>query len=196
MANYLDAAASQLRLFEATISWMYLDSRGNVTVGVGFMLPNAAAALKFNFVSPIGKPSTDEEITADFLRVKHLSVGRIARYYYSSSAPALPLTDITMILDAAVGLCDAELAKTFDKYASFRDAAKLALIDMDYNLGHEKLVNAFAPHFCPAVARMDWATAAAHCHRIGPDEIRNEWTRQQFLKAAEEESCSSSTPQS
>ena len=39
----------QLKIFEGSIPFMYVDSTGNVTVGVGNMLPNAAAAQKLAF---------------------------------------------------------------------------------------------------------------------------------------------------
>jgi len=34
---------------EANIPWMYCDSRGNVTVGIGHLIPNAEAATKLPF---------------------------------------------------------------------------------------------------------------------------------------------------
>lgn len=184
--SYQEQSANQLRIFEATIPWMYLDTRGNVTAGVGFMLPSSADALRLPWVDVKGNPASAFDVTEEFLRVQRMPAGRPVHYYYLDTSPKLSLVEISFLLDATVATCEGELAKTFDKYAQFPVPAKLALIDMDYNLGHAKLITSFAPTFCPAVARMDWVTAAAHCHRIGPAEVRNDWTKQQFLDAATE----------
>jgi GH24 family phage-related lysozyme (muramidase) len=47
----------KLKVFEGSVPYMYLDTTGNVTVGVGKMLPNAAAAQKLGFIrrpDPLG----------------------------------------------------------------------------------------------------------------------------------------------
>jgi GH24 family phage-related lysozyme (muramidase) len=183
--SYQEQSANQLRIFEATIPWMYLDTRGNVTAGVGVMLPSAADALKLPWIDVKGNPASAFDVTEEFLRVQKMLTGRSAQFYYLDTAPKLALTEISHMLDATVSVCEGELAKTFDKYAQFPVPAKLALIDMVYNLGLEKLKFEYI-HFCTAVGRMDWETAAANCHRNGPGDSRNEWTKQQFLDAATE----------
>lgn len=183
--SYQERAANQLRIFEATIPWMYLDTRGNVTAAVGVMLASAADALKLPWIDVKGNPARAFDVTEGFLRVQRMPVGRPAQHYYLETAPKLSLVEISHLLDATVATCEGELAKTFDKYGQFPDTAKMALIDMVYNLGLTKLVREYV-HFCAAVGRMDWETAAADCHRNGPSETRNEWTKQQFLDAATE----------
>jgi hypothetical protein len=183
--SYQEQSANQLRIFEATIPWMYLDTRGHVTAAVGVMLPSSADALKLPWVDVKGNPASAFDVTEEFLRVQRMPAGRSAQYYYLDTAPKLSLTEISFLLDATVATCEGELVKTFDKYAQFPAPAKLALIDMVYNLGMAKLVREYF-HFCAAVSRMDWETAAANCHRNGPAEIRNDWTKQQFLDAATE----------
>lgn len=183
--SYQEQSASQLRIFEATIPWMYLDTRSNVTTAVGMLLRNAADALNLPWVDVKGNPATAYDVTAEFLRVQKMPAGREAKYYYEENAPKLQLIEISHLLDATVAVLDGELAKTFDKYAQFPAPAKLALLDMLYNLGLAKLTREY-PHFCTAVAQMAWERAADNCHRRGPAEIRNDWTKQQFLNAATE----------
>ncbi len=74
----------KLKEFEGNYSYMYLDTTGNVTVGVGEMLPNAAAAQKFAFVRRadatakppvLPGPATADEIKADFDNVKKPNFG-------------------------------------------------------------------------------------------------------------------------
>ena len=42
--SYLDDSLAHLEIFEGTVPWMYLDTKGLVTVGVGEMVANAARA--------------------------------------------------------------------------------------------------------------------------------------------------------
>src|SRR5215467_10964918 len=56
--SYLDDSLAHLEVFEGTVPWMYLDTRGFVTVGVGELLANAAKAETLAFVNPDGQPST------------------------------------------------------------------------------------------------------------------------------------------
>jgi hypothetical protein len=184
MEPYLIESAAQTRLFEATIPWMYLDTYGNVTAAVGKLLSTPEDALKLPFLDNQGNPSTPEAIRADFFRVKAMPTGRPAKSYYSPTAPTLSLEEITTLLEGVIQQNDAILAESFTGYETFPDAAKLGLLDMEYNLGHRGLMYGFRTNFCPAVARKDWITAAAHCHRVGPSQTRNDWTRDKFLEAA------------
>jgi len=44
MSRTFDQSLAQLKTFEGCVPWMYRDTVGRVTVGVGLMLPDAAAA--------------------------------------------------------------------------------------------------------------------------------------------------------
>ena len=100
MATYLEQSLAQLEIFEGCIPWMYLDTVGKVTVGVGFMLPDsdAAAALPFQLE---GQAATADEITDDFGRVTGMAAGHVAGYYKQPDSPQLPQSAI-----------DAQLLKT------------------------------------------------------------------------------------
>jgi len=47
--TYLEQSLEKLKEFEGSVPWMYRDTVGKVTVGVGFMLPNAEAAQALAF---------------------------------------------------------------------------------------------------------------------------------------------------
>lgn len=182
--SYLDDSLAQLKIFEDTVPWMYLDIKGLVTVGVGEMLDNAAKAQALAFVDSDGQAATPEAILADFNRVHALSPAHGPNFYRSSSSPVLPPPAIDALLLDHVESFEAELSARFPAYASFPDPAKLGLLDMIYNLGSNKLFNTF-PHFMAAVGQQDWLGAAANCHRLGPNQARNDWTHDQFLAAAQ-----------
>jgi GH24 family phage-related lysozyme (muramidase) len=181
--SYLQDSLTHLEIFEGIVPWMYLDTRGLVTVGVGEMLPNAAQAETLAFVDSDGQPSTPEAIAADYGRVMSLIPSKVAAFYRSPTSPILPHGAIDTLLMNHLAFFDTQLNTRFPAYPSFPDAAKLGLLDMIYNLGVTGLFRNF-PKFMQCVQNQDWVGAAAQCHRNGPSLTRNEWTRQQFLAAA------------
>lgn len=176
--SYLEDSVAHLEIFEGSVPWMYLDTRGLVTVGVGEMLGSAAKAQVLAFVDPSGQPSTRDAILDEFNRVSSLAPGKVAALYRSPASPVLPHASIDTLLMNHVNFFDEQRAGRFEPYAGFSDAAKLGLLDMIYNLGVTGLFNGF-PLFMAAVDRGDWRGAATSCHRVGPSQARNDWTRQQ-----------------
>ena len=181
--SYLEDSLAHLEIFEGIVPWMYLDTRGFVTVGVGEMLGSAARAQTLAFLDPSGQPSTEDAVLDEFNRVSSLAPGKIAAFYRSPASPVLPQATIDVLLMNHLNSFDEQLAGRFPAYASFPDTAKLGLLDMIYNLGASGLFSGF-PGFMASVDRQDWLGAAANCHRDGPSQARNDWTRQQFLAAA------------
>lgn len=181
--SYLDDSLAHLEIFEGTVPWMYLDTKGFVTVGVGELLANAAKAETLAFLDPDGEASTQDAILDEFNRVAALTPARVSAFYRSPTSPVLPHGAIDALLMNHLNLFDGQLAARFPDYAGFPDPAKLGLLDMIYNLGQVALFQHF-PHFMAAVDKQDWLGAAANCHRVGPSQARNDWTQQQFLAAA------------
>ena len=181
--SYLDDSLAHLEIFEGTVPWMYLDTKGFVTVGVGELLANAAKAETLTFVDPEGEPCTQVAILDEFNRVSALVPAKVAAFYRLPTSPVLPHAAIDTLLMNHLNFFDGQLVTRFGNYASFPDPAKLGLLDMIYNLGQVGLFQHF-PHFMTAVDKQDWLGAAANCHRVGPSQARHDWTRQQFLAAA------------
>lgn len=181
--SYLDDSLAHLEIFEGTVPWMYLDTKGFVTVGVGELLASAAKAETLAFVDPDGESSAQDAILDEFNRVSGLVPAKVAAFYRSPTSPVLPHAAIDTLLMNHLNFFDAQLAARFPNYADFPDPAKLGLLDMIYNLGQVGLFQHF-PHFMAVVDKQDWLGAAANCHRVGPSQARNDWTRQQFLAAA------------
>lgn len=69
-ANEKATLRKKLEKYEGCISHMYRDTKGYVTVGVGHMIPNVAAAQKLNFVTGTDKKASAEEIKTDYDAVK------------------------------------------------------------------------------------------------------------------------------
>jgi GH24 family phage-related lysozyme (muramidase) len=181
--TYLDESVAQLQIFEGVVPWMYLDTRGFVTVGVGEMLASASQAQTLPFVDGNGNPVTPDAILAEFNRVLALLKGQPADAYRANGSPTLSAASISSLLMAQVQYFDGQLSAKFANYAAFPDPAKLGLLDMIYNLGPQRLFGGY-PTFMGDVNNENWAGAAGQCYRNGPSAARNNWTQQQFLAAA------------
>ncbi len=180
-ANYLERSLAKLKEFEGCVPWMYRDTVGKITVGVGLMLPNARAAELLPFLAG-SRAATPQEIAAEFARVDTLPPGHGSAFYKSPGSLELPPQTIDAKLTGTLENFEADLRARLPRYDTFPDGVKMALLDMIYNLGPEGLFQGF-PHLLAAVEAGAWAQAAAHCLRRGPDPARNDWTRQQFLNS-------------
>ncbi len=182
MAGYLDQALEKIREFEGSVPWMYLDTVGKVTVGVGLMLGNEIAALSLPFV--VGdQPAGLDQIGREFARVRAMKSGRAAKFYVSKLGLYLPDDAIDAKLRDTIRGFESYLRLHISGYEALPDTAKLALLDMVYNLGPGRLFAEY-PHLIAAVERGDWRAAAASSLRRGPSSERNAWVKQQFLAAA------------
>ena len=93
----------KLKQFEGVASYMYDDTAGNVTVGVGNMLPSVAAAQKLAFVRRpdiaakppvLAGPASPDEIKTDFDNVNKQPAGKLVTYYKQFTKLDLPETVI------------------------------------------------------------------------------------------------------
>ena len=181
MQSYFEQALIQLMKFEGSVSWMYLDTVGKVTVGVGLMLPDAAAAQVLPFQAA-GEAATPEQIAADFHRVAGLPKGKLPNFYRVAGSVELDQATITAKLRDILNSFEEKLRESIAGYDALPDGVKQALLDMAYNLGPEGLIQGY-PHFLSAIEAGDWDRAADGCSRRGPAPARNAWTRAAILSA-------------
>jgi GH24 family phage-related lysozyme (muramidase) len=170
-----------LKEFEGCVPWMYRDTVGKVTVGVGLMLPDARAAEALPFVLG-ARAATPEEIACEYARVDGMTLGHVSAFYKISTSLELTPETIDAKLKSVLEGFEADLRVQFPHYDALPDGVKMALLDMIYNLGASGLFKGF-PHLVAAVEAGAWAQAAERCIRRGPSAARNAWTRQQFLSA-------------
>ncbi len=182
MGSYLDEAIKRLKEFEGSVPWMYLDTVGRVTVGVGAMLPDARSASTLPFQAG-DRVASLEEIAAEFGRVSGLTKGKAAGFYRKTGGLVLTQETIDGRLREVLEGFEGYLREHVRAYEGLPDAAKLALLDMVYNLGPGKLFREY-PKLIAAVEQGDWGGAARASLRRGPSPARNSWTKEQFLAAA------------
>ncbi len=182
MGSYLDEAIARLKEFEGSVPWMYLDTVGKVTVGVGSMLPDARAAALMPFLAD-ERAATAEQIQKEFDRISALAKGKAAAFYKTAGGLRLPDEAIDAKLRDVLEGFEGYLKAHVGGYDLLPEAARLALLDMVYNLGPGKLFHEY-PKLIAAIEKGDWTAAAAASLRRGPSAARNTWTRDQFLSAA------------
>jgi GH24 family phage-related lysozyme (muramidase) len=183
----------KLKEFEGAIPYMYLDTGGNVTVGVGNLVASADAAQQLGFVRradpgatppALAGPATGDEIQTDFDNVNKQAPGRMASYYRQFTRLDLPDAVISSLLSSRVTDFKIKLVAAFPDFDSYPEEACAGIFDMAFNLGVTGLTSKF-PTFCKGVRSKDWATAARECKRSPPvNDDRNDWTKAQFDKAA------------
>lgn len=175
---------------EGTVPWMYLDSRGNVTAGIGLLLPNVAAAQALPWWTPaLTRAATELEISLEFARVRNLAPGlKPDAYRNNVLSPLLRGVDIDAMLANELGGFIAELVAAFLSFWNWPQGAQLGALDMIYNLGAAGLLGSEIkegfPKWVDAATREDWPVCAEQCVREGIGQIRNTWTKGQFNAAS------------
>lgn len=189
---YLDDALAAIERFEGRVNHLYLDSEGNVTVGVGQLVPSAGVALMMPFeiaAAEVTRPATPEEITADFRRVQGSQPGFVAGYYHWPASIFLANDAIDAMLRKVVVGVDVVMPSIYPKYRLWPNPAKVAVLDMAYNLGVDRLGTEYV-QMNKDLRDGNFVGAATQCIRNRTNKgfiARNEWTINQFLNAAKGE---------
>ncbi len=173
MPPTFDEIKRLLTPFEGNISYMYVDTKGFVTVGVGNMLPNARAAQALAFVNRATRnAATDREIATDFQKVAAQPKARPARWYRQFTTLDLPDVEINRLFQQRIEEFRGQLRRAYSKYDTYPDGAQLAMLDMAFNLGVGALKNKW-PKLNEAIDKLDWAAASDRCERPEANAIRN-----------------------
>src|SRR5208283_4104157 len=98
---YQLAYLPKLKQFEGCVPWFYLDTRGNVTVWVGFLVESALIAQSLTMYLPSGTvPCTVQEKAAAWETVSAMQPGRLPASYEYSGAPIMLPSDGDALLMA------------------------------------------------------------------------------------------------
>ena len=179
-SDYFDDLAAH----EGRATWLYCDSRGFVTVGIGNLVASSQACAALPFVHLVdGSPATDGEKTAAWACVSD------AFDKTKNAAAYQSLTSIRLSQDFVRSLVGQRLSSEFipgivrlcPQFETFPLPARRALVDMAYNLGVHGL--GMFPHMLAACNAGDWGMAANQCHRSTCRDSRNDWTAQMFAEA-------------
>jgi GH24 family phage-related lysozyme (muramidase) len=184
MSLSLDEIKQHMVPFEGCVPHMYLDTVGKVTVAIGNLLANVESAKALRFVvRATGAAASPTEIVADFNAVLQQPKGQFHGKYKESTRLDLPDVDIDALFKVRVATFEQELRGYYARYDVFPDKAKLAILDMAFNLGSAGLKKTW-PNLNRAIDNQDWSAAAKHCVRPMAQPRRNSGTVALFEGAA------------
>jgi GH24 family phage-related lysozyme (muramidase) len=145
--------------FEGTVPTPYLDVKGFVTTGIGNLIDPVGTSLPLPWLRADGSPASQDEIRADWQRVKAMPIGKLASAY----AGPLHLDDaaVAALVDKTLRSNAAYLAKTFPDLPSYPADAQTAILSMAWAVGAGW--PAKFPGCAAAVRARDWKTAAESC---------------------------------
>lgn len=186
----MDVAAFGPARFEGRVPYMYLDTAGNVTVGIGHMLATAGAAGRLPFCrQQAGAPAATGEILDAWQKVKACPFGQsIAASRFNPARPpagwpALPA--LFLEEDAIDSLFEADmkeharqLERSLPAFPSLPEPAQEVLLDMHFNLGDSGFSRTRWPKLFAAVEARNWLAASRQCRRQGIQPARNDWAHE------------------
>jgi GH24 family phage-related lysozyme (muramidase) len=182
---------------ERLVQWMYLDSKGYVTVGIGTRLYSVADAQTLPFYhdrdfacSPVALGDIARAyntVAADSMAQRARSPKRRYTSYESTTNLRIDGGTAARLRNEYIERSYLALKKIYWEFDSFPDSVKLALFDMIYNVGEAGLRDGF-PTMNRAIRERRWLDAANESHRQDVDSDRNYWTGRMFGQAALQES--------
>jgi len=179
----LDGLKQRLREHEGVIPYLYLDTVGLVTTGVGHLLSTSAYAEALPFNHPDGRLATCAEIHAEYAAVEALEPAKLPGYYAERTKLRLPDSAVAELQDRDLQVFAAALESRLPAFQNYPAPAQEALLDMAFQLGVAGLCREF-PYMMQAVRLMEWNDCAELCHRAGIQEWRNTDTAELFRWAA------------
>ncbi|MET1257381.1 glycoside hydrolase family protein [Aliikangiella maris] len=175
---------TKMEKYEGKINYMYLDSKGYVTVGVGHLIKDLASAQKLNFKKSNNMPASKDEIKADYEAVKKQPKNRLASFYKKQAKLNLSDLDINTLTNKHIDSFESELKRIFPDFTTYPIEVRLALFDIIFNVGMTDLNNKWSG-LKKAVKAKDWSEAAKESNRKSPISAeRNKYVKDLFEKAA------------
>ncbi|TMP30650.1 hypothetical protein CWC00_15805 [Pseudoalteromonas rubra] len=140
------------------------------------------------------KPASRAQKQQEYRTLKRLPAGKTARWYEQHCTLHLPHSESMRLLEEQIRAFEQELARLIcpangytRAYHQLPENARLALLDLAYNLGTTNLSSRW-PKLLAALKREDWQQAANECARKHVSKARNQATRQLFMQASKNDS--------
>lgn len=167
--------------FEGKIPHFYLDGPGNVTIGIGCLIPDAGAASKLQmFSKDTNLKVTDLAIIDEYKMVRMSLPGKFHCYYANITHLYLSDNDIFKIFFFRIATLQDNLRKQIPEFSNLPAPVKEVVVDMAFDLGISGLLNKF-PKFVDAIRNKRFSVAAQECLRINIQPRRNDWAKDTLL---------------
>jgi GH24 family phage-related lysozyme (muramidase) len=184
-----------LKHWEGERPFMYADTRGHVTTGIGHLLKKPEDALKLPWRHrETGQAATPAEVGSTFARIRAAAVQFKQDHPNANGIPPArceKLSDLVLPEGLATKLATTRLKTEFlphlralfPGFDHYPLPAQHAIVDMGYNLGVAKLKREF-PAFVAACRDGNFVDAARESHRSSCREERNHATANLLDEAA------------
>lgn len=197
--DWMGPAATLIRRFEDWVPHPYGDSAGIISAGYG---SNIATKPRFLAVPwrldhaagaavPTRSVADSYDRLAAFIARESAKAHAAGRRLNITAGAYAPLTRLRLpvaigeaMLVRDLGGGAGELRRKFPAFDRFPVPAKLALVDMIYNLGGTRFSAGRWPKLFAAVRAQDWVLAAVECQRRGIADARNQACADLFRAAA------------
>lgn len=156
---------ARLDRLEGRTTWMYLDTVGVVTVGVGHALPTVAAALELPWSRPKGV------VAVEYQRVHALEPGRRALFYEQYTEARIAHAEVDRLRDHDVGAFLARMRLVMPDFPTWPEPAQQAVFDIVYNCGPAGALK--FKRMLAAIRAGNWDAAALESERPAVSEARN-----------------------
>ena len=171
--------------FEGAVPHFYLDIHGYVTIGVGCLITGSQApTLVMEISTPAGGYTAHpDEVLEDYVAVSKAPPALPASSYRRFTRCSLTPLGVRSLFEKRCRESVAQLEKLYPGFEDFPIQARLALLDICFNVGIGNLRRNW-PSLNDDIAHRDWRTAALHSHRKESSAHRNQTTEALFLEAA------------
>ena len=194
-----NTAAFRLHIhrYETPVPYMYLDDRGNVTVGLGHLIPDINAAKQLLFhdrKTKLGSAKTHIGNAYNLVKNSGLA-GDDHRVFKNLTHIDLDFGAIDVLFNSDVSAFLANLKTPVPQFETYPATAQLGILDLVYNFGVAGFVREY-PILIGALRFRNWIEVADESGRealnaqgnIVPDIIkRNQDVRDWFLRAIKDE---------
>lgn len=159
---------------EGYFPYMYLDINDFVTVAIGQMMPDAAAAVALNqgqlpfFQKSGGARAGDDQVRAEYAKIAALTnlSSRGAGAFSSVTTLTVEKADAEVLLkaEAEEHLEEALGTGKYPDFATYPAGVQMVITDMAFNLGVPKFIAQYI-NFRAAILNRDWRRAKAESGR-------------------------------
>lgn len=153
--------------YEGVCQHMYLDTKGHVTAGVGFLLPDLAAAQRLSW-RPAGA------VRLDWLMVTSMRAGLAAAAYRKATVARLDESAMRAEFGRKMAAYEGTVARSLPRYYTLPPEVRVAVMDIAWQCGPGFL--ATWPKFRAALLARDWEAAAVDSFRKDAQAARNDAT--------------------
>lgn len=194
-AEIRNSVIRKIEEYEGRVNHLYVDSVGRVTIGVGHLVANRStiSTITLYKTNPT-KTASLKEKQDDYDSVSKAGAGYAASWYKKKTTLIMTDADVNALLNKHVNEFYGYLRNIYKKSKGYPDDfddlpknVRLALFDMIFNLGPNKIVSVFKT-FDKHLKEGDWSKAAVASNRPQVSAARNSYVQQLLSNVPPEQS--------